>query len=85
MKANEILLLGKKLTAEEALQYNMVNAVFPHEKLEFEVFRIAQLISELPFEALLASKQVNFIEFISTDFITADSKSRSQKKTVGSM
>lgn len=43
-KARELFLLGKNYSAREALGMGMVNAVFPHERLELEAFNWAQNI-----------------------------------------
>lgn len=56
--ANEVLLLGKKLNAREALDYRMVNQVFPAPQLMNEVCKIADTLSSLPPESLMASKKL---------------------------
>jgi len=58
LKANEILILGKKLTAQEALQFRMVNSVFPPSKLMEETCGVASQIALSPPLALMDSKKL---------------------------
>ena len=58
-KANEVLILGKKLNAKEALQYGFVNDIFQDNELLTKVMQVAQQIAESPIESLLASKRVS--------------------------
>ena len=58
-RANEILILGKKLTAQEAKSANLLNEVFPTvEKLREQVNSIANQITELPQTAVREGKRV---------------------------
>eukprot|EP01102_Stenamoeba_stenopodia_P015910 TRINITY_DN5495_c0_g1_i2.p1 TRINITY_DN5495_c0_g1~~TRINITY_DN5495_c0_g1_i2.p1 ORF type:complete len:238 (-),score=72.35 TRINITY_DN5495_c0_g1_i2:49-762(-) len=59
VKANEILLLGKKFTAREAAQVNLVNAVLPDiAALEAEVVRVVKILASHPPNALQQSKKL---------------------------
>lgn len=45
-RAREIFFLGRNYSAQEAMDMGMVNAVFPHDKLEEEAYNWAQEIME---------------------------------------
>ena len=60
LKANEILLLGKKLNAQEALQAGLLNDIFSDTELLPQVLKIAKQVAESPPQALLETKQVFF-------------------------
>jgi len=55
-KANEMLLLGKKLTAEEAKQCNFVSDVFPQDKFMDEVLERGRRMASFPPNALRQTK-----------------------------
>ncbi|GAU90082.1 hypothetical protein RvY_02554-1 [Ramazzottius varieornatus] len=57
IKANEMLLLGKKLQAAEALQAGFVTEVFPSESFDTEVKRKLEQIPKLLPNSLLESKK----------------------------
>jgi len=58
-RANEILLLGKKLTAQEAKSANLLNEVFPTvNQLREHVQSVATQISELPQTAVREGKKL---------------------------
>ena len=57
-KANEMLILGKKLTAEEAQNLNLVTEVFEDSLLKEKVQQIAKTLNELPAASVHASKQM---------------------------
>lgn len=57
-KANEMLILGKKVTAEEAKTLNIVTEVFEDASLKERVNAIAKMINELPSASVTASKQM---------------------------
>jgi peroxisomal 3,2-trans-enoyl-CoA isomerase len=59
IRANELLLLGKEWTAQEALRANLVNEVFPSATLMQEVEKVAIKLSNHPQEALRQAKQVH--------------------------
>jgi enoyl-CoA hydratase len=56
MKAKELLLTGKNITAEEALNIGLINAVVDDDKLTDYVYKIAEKISSK------SSVQTNFIK-----------------------
>jgi peroxisomal 3,2-trans-enoyl-CoA isomerase len=60
LKANEMLLLGKKFSAHEALKANLLNDVFPEKEDKFveKVFAIARQIASYPPEAVQLSKRL---------------------------
>jgi methylglutaconyl-CoA hydratase len=56
-KAKELLLTGKLITANEALNFGMINQIFDRENIEKEVQRIAnQLCEQNSEEAMAATK-----------------------------
>uniref|UniRef100_A0A914Y075 Uncharacterized protein n=1 Tax=Panagrolaimus superbus TaxID=310955 RepID=A0A914Y075_9BILA len=57
-KASEFLLFGRKLTAEEACERNLVNEVFPSTTFFEECNRRIAEYAKLPPEALKVNKQV---------------------------
>uniref|UniRef100_A0A915CZR7 Enoyl-CoA delta isomerase 2, mitochondrial n=1 Tax=Ditylenchus dipsaci TaxID=166011 RepID=A0A915CZR7_9BILA len=57
-KASEVLLFGKKLTAEEALDRNLVAQVIPHAQFHEEAERKVASMSELPPESLRLNKSL---------------------------
>eukprot|EP00742_Colponemidia_sp_Colp-10_P001563 GILJ01001680.1.p1 GENE.GILJ01001680.1~~GILJ01001680.1.p1 ORF type:complete len:265 (+),score=39.65 GILJ01001680.1:42-836(+) len=57
-RANEVLLLGKVLTAAEAERANYVSAVFPRLALEQEVLARAKELAQFPVKSLIYSKQL---------------------------
>ncbi|KAL6078968.1 Enoyl-CoA delta isomerase 2, mitochondrial [Balamuthia mandrillaris] len=64
LKANEMLLLGKKFSAEEALSANLLNAVYydkdnkQGETFVDRVFAVAKQLAEFPPQALQLSKKL---------------------------
>lgn len=56
--AYEVLVNGRKLTAEEAKQHGLINDVFPMNEFHQRVHAIAKKLSAEPLETLLASKRV---------------------------
>lgn len=61
--AREFLLLGRKMSAQRAYQYGMVNEVVAREKLEETVADIAADLAKKPrFGMALAKQAFNFIE-----------------------
>jgi len=56
-KAKELLFTGNMIDAEEAFRWGLVNKVVPLEKLEEEVNRLAQDISNVPPAAVTANKR----------------------------
>jgi enoyl-CoA hydratase/3-hydroxyacyl-CoA dehydrogenase len=55
-KAKEISMLGKRITAQEALQIGLVNKVVPKDRLKEEVLSTASELSRLPPLALWLAK-----------------------------
>ena len=51
-----MVLLGKPFSAEEALQYNLVNKVVPYDKLEDEVNEYAKEAAALAMDAIVMGK-----------------------------
>ncbi len=61
--AKELLLLGRRMPAQRAYQFGMVNEIFPRETLREEVRKIAAEIAERDRFGLMLTKQaVNFVE-----------------------
>ena len=54
--AKEMVLTGKALTAQEALQYGLVNKVASYDKLEEEVNKLAEAAASLPFDGIVTGK-----------------------------
>jgi enoyl-CoA hydratase len=54
--AQEMVLTGKALTAQEALQFGLVNRVAAHEDLEAEVMKMAEAAAALPFDGIVTGK-----------------------------
>jgi enoyl-CoA hydratase/carnithine racemase len=57
-RATEIFLLGKKIKADEALSYGIVNAIVPLDKLHEIAFSAACEITKLPFHAVYETKKL---------------------------
>jgi len=57
IKAAEMLMFNRKLTAQEAFERNLVTEVVPDEKFEARVLERLTEISKLPKESLLESKR----------------------------
>jgi enoyl-CoA hydratase len=61
--AKELLLLGRRMSAQRAYQFGMVNEIFPRETLREEVGKIAAEIAQCDRFGLMLTKQaVNFVE-----------------------
>eukprot|EP01114_Cavostelium_apophysatum_P012978 TRINITY_DN3046_c0_g1_i1.p1 TRINITY_DN3046_c0_g1~~TRINITY_DN3046_c0_g1_i1.p1 ORF type:complete len:283 (+),score=62.14 TRINITY_DN3046_c0_g1_i1:29-850(+) len=58
LKANEVLLLNRKLDAKEAHRLRLVNDVFPAGELMNQVRKVAEEVSLLPPDALTAAKKL---------------------------
>lgn len=56
-KASEMLLLGRKITSQEAYASNLIARVIPHEKLE-QLFDDLQLYGTLPLQTLAVNKKL---------------------------
>lgn len=57
-KANEMLLLGKKLSIDEAVQLKLVNSVFSSQELIPKVLEIAKAIGHFPKASVLNTKRL---------------------------
>jgi 2-(1,2-epoxy-1,2-dihydrophenyl)acetyl-CoA isomerase len=57
-KALELVLLNPRLSAAEALDWGLINRVFPHEALDLEALRIATQLSEAPTAAVGVAKNL---------------------------
>ncbi|XP_003384577.1 PREDICTED: enoyl-CoA delta isomerase 2, mitochondrial-like [Amphimedon queenslandica] len=55
-KSNELLILGRKISAEEAFERNMITRVFPKDELQERVKEIVRELSELPHQSVVKSK-----------------------------
>ncbi|MDY6853641.1 MAG: enoyl-CoA hydratase/isomerase family protein [Thermodesulfobacteriota bacterium] len=55
-RLKEMVLTGKPFTAEEALQYGLVNKVVSDDKLEEETNKMAQAAASLPFDGIVMGK-----------------------------
>ncbi len=56
VRACELLLLGEGFTAQKALEYGLVNAVFPNAEVESKALEKAMAIAQLPPETVRATK-----------------------------
>ncbi|KAF2904993.1 hypothetical protein ILUMI_01177 [Ignelater luminosus] len=56
-KASEMLLLGRKITAQEAYEFGLVSKVVPHERLG-DVFNDLMKYGQLPVNTLKANKRL---------------------------
>lgn len=57
-KANEMLLLNHKMTANEALRFNFVSEVYRHGEMKMKIWPKIEAFSKLPPESLKASKKL---------------------------
>jgi enoyl-CoA hydratase len=55
-RAAEYLYTGQKLTAQEALEFGLINKVVPREELDETVEAMARHIAQAPLTTLLATK-----------------------------
>lgn len=55
-RAKEWEFTARKLTAQEALEYGLVNKVVPLDKLDGEVTKLAERVAQLPMDGLLMGK-----------------------------
>ncbi len=56
--ANEILMTGRRLEADEVARLNLINRVVPAEQLEHEVDELARAIRSLPRDGIAVSRTV---------------------------
>jgi len=56
-KVKEMMLLGNPLKADEACQMGLVNKVVPHDELDAEVTKIANLIATRPLDGIVMGKK----------------------------
>ena len=56
-KTKEMMLLGKGLSAQEALEFGLVNKVVPREKLEESVNEWAEIIAQRPIDSMVMGKK----------------------------
>eukprot|EP01100_Stratorugosa_tubuloviscum_P015803 TRINITY_DN945_c0_g3_i1.p1 TRINITY_DN945_c0_g3~~TRINITY_DN945_c0_g3_i1.p1 ORF type:complete len:264 (-),score=118.14 TRINITY_DN945_c0_g3_i1:87-878(-) len=57
-RANEVLLAGRKLNAQEALESKLVTRIFPHEQLNHNVQQLANDLVNLPPNTLIRAKSL---------------------------
>jgi 2-(1,2-epoxy-1,2-dihydrophenyl)acetyl-CoA isomerase len=57
-KALELVLLNPRLSAAEALDWGLINRIFPHDSLDSEALRIATQLSEAPTAAVGVAKNL---------------------------
>jgi enoyl-CoA hydratase len=62
-KANEVLVTGRKLAAQEAEQLNLINRVVPRDELDTEVNELARAVCTLPREGIAASRVVAHMSY----------------------
>lgn len=74
-KAFELLITGKKISAQEAYEIDLVNKVVPTARLEEETLRLASEISNYSLSALTMTKRL-FYEVAETPFDEALEKAR---------
>lgn len=58
LKANELLLFNRKLSAQEAYERNLVNEVIPHDEFAERCDNKLQELSKLPKESLIVSRDI---------------------------
>jgi enoyl-CoA hydratase len=56
-KVKEMMLIGKTLTAQEALEFGMINRVVPSEKLEEETMEWAEIVGQRPLDGIVVGKK----------------------------
>ena len=57
-KALELVLLNPRLTAQEALEWGLINRVFPEDSFEEKSFEVARRLAESPTSAVAAAKNL---------------------------
>jgi 2-(1,2-epoxy-1,2-dihydrophenyl)acetyl-CoA isomerase len=57
-KALELVLLNPRLSADEALDWGLINRVFPHDSLDSEALRIATRLADAPTAAVGVAKNL---------------------------
>ena len=57
-QSNEILILGRKISALEAYERNLVTRIFPKNDLQNQVKEIVSEIAQLPPQSVLKSKSL---------------------------
>ncbi|MCG8684710.1 MAG: enoyl-CoA hydratase-related protein [Desulfobacterales bacterium] len=57
-RAKEMVFTGKNISADQALEYGMVNQIFPHDSLMEETMKTARLMASKGCVALRAAKEV---------------------------
>jgi 2-(1,2-epoxy-1,2-dihydrophenyl)acetyl-CoA isomerase len=57
-KASALMMLGEKVSAEEAERMNMIFKVFPDEHFQEESYRMAHHLSQMPTKGLALTKQI---------------------------
>lgn len=68
IRAKEMLLLGSRITAQEAAQQGIINRVFPKERLFDEVDRIMDVIVRKPPLAVQGVKEIISVGALDTGF-----------------
>lgn len=58
VKANEMLLLGHRMTAEEALRLNFISEIFAPEELDEKIWPKIVKLANLPPEAIKVNKRM---------------------------
>ncbi|THD25250.1 Enoyl-CoA delta isomerase 2 mitochondrial [Fasciola hepatica] len=58
LRANDMLLFNRKLTAQEALEWGLVNRMFPANEFSSSCDRLLQEMAQLPSETLRFSKEI---------------------------
>jgi 2-(1,2-epoxy-1,2-dihydrophenyl)acetyl-CoA isomerase len=57
-RAMELVLVNPKLSAEQALEWNLINGVFPQESFDADVLELARRLGSGPTEALAVAKNL---------------------------
>ena len=57
-KASALMMMGDKISAQQADQLGMVYKVIPHEIFQEEIAGLAQMVSKMPTQALADTKQL---------------------------
>lgn len=58
LRANDILMFNRKLTAKEALEHNLLTEVIPEVEFQEKAWKKVEMVSKLPKESLSESRKV---------------------------
>jgi enoyl-CoA hydratase len=70
-RANEIVMTGRRLSADEAAQFGLVNRVVPRERLDAEVADLARALGSLPRDGIAVNRAARQLALASTGHLDA--------------